>query len=277
MRRLTPVLAVALLLLCGCARAATTTATPGQTLAHPDDPARQVEYFVRKPAGPGPWPTLVFLHGQQNGAQRPGGRAYADWGVLDRYAAQGYLAVAVSLPGYGASAGPADFAGPFTRHAVEAVIGKLEAEGQARPGQLLIEGVSLGAVTAALVAADDPQVSGLVLISGLYDFPAYFARRPSPGAAGVKAVLASQTGGGVAALQDRSALPRARQIKAATLILAGARDDRTDPAQAQALAAAIRAGGGRATAHVFPMFGHEIPVKARDPEIDAFITATLKP
>jgi dipeptidyl aminopeptidase/acylaminoacyl peptidase len=246
-------------------------------IAHPDNAARQVEYFVRRPTGAGPWPTVVFLHGHQNGARRPGGRSYVDWGVLDRYAAQGYLAVAVSLPGYGASSGPADFAGPSTRHAVAAVIDALETAGEIKPNRLLIEGVSLGAVTGALVAADDPHVSGLVLISGLYDLSAYFAHPPSAGAAGVKAVLIAQTGGGADALQARSALPRARDIKAATLILAGAKDDRTDPLQAAAMAAAIRANGGQAAAHVFPDFGHEIPVKVRDPEINAFIDATLKP
>lgn len=59
------------------------------------------------------------------------------------------------------------------------------------------------------------------------------------------------------------------------MILNGARDDRTDAVQARRLAAAINASGGRAKAHIYPDFGHEIPVEARDAEIRAFIEATL--
>jgi hypothetical protein len=80
------------------------------------------------------------LHGHQDGS-RPGGKDLAEWGVvLKKYVAREYLAVAVSQPGYGNSAGPADFSGPFTQHAVSGVIAKLRADGMAIPDRLLIEG-----------------------------------------------------------------------------------------------------------------------------------------
>jgi len=80
-------------------------------MPHPDDRARQVEYFVETPHTPAPWPTVVLLHGYQE-APRSGGRDFAEWGVLHQLAARGYLAVSISQPGYGATSGPADFAGP---------------------------------------------------------------------------------------------------------------------------------------------------------------------
>jgi hypothetical protein len=92
----------------GAGAPATTTA---RTMPHPDDRARQVEYFVETPHTPAPWPTVVLLHGYQE-APRSGGRDFAEWGVLHQLAARGYLAVSISQPGYGATSGPADFAGP---------------------------------------------------------------------------------------------------------------------------------------------------------------------
>ncbi len=246
------------------------------TIPHPDDNTAKIEYFVEQPLGTGPWPTLIFLHGFQPPSEKIGGRAYVNWGVLERYSQEGYLSVSVSLPGFGGSSGPEDFAGPFSQHAVQAVIEKLRSDQKSIPGKVLIEGVSLGAVTGALVAARNEQIAGLVLISGLYDFPAYFDGPTSIRAAPVKRVIDAQTGGSQEALRARSALAVAGQIKASTLILNGAKDDRTDPDQAVRFADAINSAGGRARAHIYPEFGHEIPIRARDSEIKAFIDAEIK-
>ena len=270
MRRLFGLVAALLLAACGGPTHAERHLTP-----HPDRRQSEVEYFVERPVGPGPWPTLVFLHGHQTGPSRPGGRVFADWGVLSRYARQQFLAVSVSLPGYGGSDGPADFAGPYTQRAVDAVLTRLEADGLAAPGQVLLQGVSLGAVTAGLMAAADPDIDGVVLISGLYDLPAFLAHPRTSGALGVKLAALQQTGGDVEALRARSLLLRASAIKAPALVLNGAKDDRTDPGQARRLAQAINAAGGTAKAVIYAEYGHEIPIAARQTIIDAFIARHL--
>ncbi len=183
--------------------------------------------------------------------------------------------MSVSLPGYGQSTGPEDFAGSFTQRAVDAVLTRLVSEGLVESNQLLIQGISLGAVTAALVAADNPRVTGLVLISGLYDLPAYFAIPESKTAARVRASALRQTGGGEDALRSRSALFAASRIKASVLIINGEDDDRTDADQALRFAAAINASGGRAKAVVYAGVGHEVPVDMRQREIDDFVKETL--
>ena len=239
---------------------------------HPDDPGKRVEAFLQKPAGNGPWPTIVFLHGHQEWPSN-GGKDFVTWGELDRFAKKGYLAVAVSQPGYGHSSGPADFCGPFTQHAVSAVLAKLRSDGLIAPNKILIEGISRGAITGGMIATYDPSIAGLVLISGLYDLPQFTA---NPNYAQISKALVQETGGSTEAMRSRSLLYFTWYIKSRAMIINGARDDRTDPAQAQRLADKINSQGGKARAIIYPNFGHHIPNEVRDKEVDAFIDSVLK-
>ena len=247
----------------------------GLLIAHPNDTSEHVEYFMRRPVGEGPWPTLIFLHGHQEDP-RSGGGAFVQWGVLDQIAERGYLAVAVSQPGYGRSTGPADFCGSHTQRAVMAVIAKIRAEGYVSPEKLVIIGTSRGALVAGLIAAKDRSISGIVLISGLFDLLALGdeAIGNEMKRTVFDSVLA-ETGGGDDALRARSVMSFASDIKAATLILNGGKDDRTDPDQARRLAEEINRHGGNARTIIYPDLGHQIPVEIRSRDIDPFIEEIL--
>lgn len=271
-RRLLSILALSLL-----AAASVSSARPqGLFIPHPEDDSRQVEYFMKRPIGEGPWPALVFLHGHQEDPSA-GGRVFLQWGVLDQIAERGYLAVAVSQPGYGESTAEADFCGPSTQSAVMGVIAKLRAEGYVSSGKLVLVGISRGALVAGLIAAKDRSVSGVVLVSGLFDLREL---AQDSGATEIKqAILKSvvaETGGGDDAIRARSLMPFASDIKAATLILNGGKDDRTDPDQARQFAEEINAHGGDARAIIYPDLGHQIPVQVRSRDIDPFIEEILE-
>jgi len=123
---------------------------------------------------------------------------------------------------------------------------------------------------AALVGASDPELAALVLISGVYDLSAIPA---GPIADAMKREGVMVKGD----LDDRSALLVAGRIRAATLILNGAKDDRTFPDQARSLAERIREHGTPAKAVIYPEFGHAIPPDVRAKEIDAFLEEHMAP
>ena len=236
------------------------------TIPHPDDPSKHVEYFIEKPEGKGPWPTIVLLHGHQE-SQPVGGKMFVEWGVLDQFTKRGVLAVAVSMPGYGNSTGPSDFCGGLTQHAVAAVIAKFRADGVIAPDKLVVEGISRGAIVAGLVAAHDPLVAGVVMISGEYDLSTLAGGHQSD-----RCEAGRTRVGGTDAIRARSVINFAKEIKATTLILNGGKDDRTDPEHARRLAKDITASGGKARVIIYPDFGHQIPVDVRTKDIEPFLT-----
>lgn len=129
---------------------------------------------------------------------------------------------------------------------------------------------------AGLIAAHGAPLAGIVLISGLYDLPRFAASAQSARAKGIVKAMIGETGGGREALEARSVLDFAQNIKTPVLILNGAKDDRTDPAQARRLAEKIVSGGGKARVIIYPDYGHQIPVGIRDKEIDPFLDGLLR-
>lgn len=168
------------------------------------------------------------------------------------------------------------FAAPFTQHAVAAVIAKLHADGYIKDNRVLIQGVSRGAMAAGMVAAHDPSIRGVILISGLYDLAEYVRHPKSAMAASIVDSMMTETGGSEDALKVRSLVFYAENLKARALILNGAKDDRTDPDQARHLAEIINAHGGHAQAIVYPEYGHQIPIEVRSKDVDPFIEQVLK-
>ena len=150
-----------------------------ELITAPDSHDRKIELYWRKPDGAGPFPVLVLLHGHQEpGKTRIGGRAFVEWGVVRQFADAGIVAVAMSQPGYGGSDGPADYCGPATQAAVRATVSHFRALPFVDGKRVALEGISRGAVVAAMVASQDDTLAGAVLISGVYRSRGALPRRP---------------------------------------------------------------------------------------------------
>jgi dipeptidyl aminopeptidase/acylaminoacyl peptidase len=201
-------------------------------ILHPAElDGRAVEFFLRRPDGAAAHPAILFVHGHQE-PQRPGGRGYADVGRLDRMARAGFVAAAVSQPGYGGSDGPPDYCGPRTQLAIRAVLGYLRSLDTVNGENMALYGVSRGATASAMVATREPQLRALILVAGTYDLGAAYPT----GNIGLDANIASEAGTTEEAFDARSALRHVSGIRARTLILHGLRDERAPVRQAEQLA-----------------------------------------
>jgi dipeptidyl aminopeptidase/acylaminoacyl peptidase len=232
---------------------------------------RKVELLWAKPAEQGRRPAVLFIHGHQE-INRNGGETYLNNGRLGTMARRGYVAAALSQPGYGKSEGPPDFCGPFTQEAALAALAHLRAKAFVSPDRVAIFGYSRGAIVASMVATRDAQLAGVILGAGAYDF---FTWYPTP-LRGIDRNISVEAGTSAAAFRARSALHHADRIRAPVLILHGERDERIPVGQAQAFAERLRAAGVPHRLKVFPGAGHGIPVEELYREVYPFLARVLE-
>ena len=172
--------------------------------------------------------------------------------------------------------------GPATVAAVQTVIDHFRTQPFVKGDRIALEGVSRGAIVASLIAVRDTTIRAMVLISGEYDFATPIDAKTHAGWLALQRrdfshpAIVAETDGSQAALRVRSALLQADRIRTPALLFNGEDDDRTDPAQAQALADRLRANGVEARAIVVPAVGHAIPYVEREREIEPFLAKLLK-
>jgi len=240
-------------------------------LQHRQNISKKIEVFWTKPTEPGPWPAILFIHGHQEQI-RNGGEAFVRTGRLGIMASRGYVAGALSQPGYGNSDGPPDFCGPFTQEAVVVAIDFLRNQLFVNPNKVALYGYSRGAIVASMVATKDPKLAAVVLGAGAYNF---FSWYPTP-LRGIDTNIEREAGTSAEAFKARSAIYHADKITVPVLLLHGAQDERVPIQQTEAFAEKLQANGVIVKLKIFPDTRHGIPIEEQYHEIYPFLEQYLR-
>jgi len=236
------------------------------------DASHRVEMLLERPQTGDPRPAVLLMHGHQEEEPRPGAFWTVRSGYLQAIVNAGFVGAAVSMPGYGRSEGAPDFCGPRSQAAVRAGIARLRSDPCVMADHVGLCGWSRGAIVSSLVAAAEPELACVVLISGVYDFfdPQIFVIRE------IEHVFIEETrGGGPDAKRERSALLQANQIHSPTLFVHGDRDERIHAGQAAELHEHLVRLGRSSRLVTYPETGHRIPSRHLNEHVLPFLKETL--
>lgn len=208
---------------------------------------RRVE-TVLFPAARDSAPGLLVVHGRDANARTLMRTAM-------RLATLGYTAMLVSVPGYGQSEGPEDYAGPATVQAVGAALDKLKATAGVDAKRVGAWGISTGAAAVTLLAQKRTDLKATVAQSGFYDLWAVYRALTAPD---LRESVVRAAGTDSSAWRARSAALDPGK-PTAVLILHGEKDVNVPAQQAHGFVEALKARGVDVESRFFPNSGHELP------------------
>jgi dipeptidyl aminopeptidase/acylaminoacyl peptidase len=209
-----------------------------------------VEAYVVRPRGTGPFPLVVLLHGHS----LRGRGAEQVLSTAEAFASEVcFASVAISLPGYGATEvadGPTE---EITRRVVKDGVAFARQIQWVDKRRVFFYGVSRGAIVAAAMLNDVEGVSGAVLYSGAYDLNRLYRETPS---FWVRQMLNPNHDANPKLLSLLGDGPRWR---VPTLILHGEQDKLIPVNQALLLRDWLKAGGTDPRLVLYPDQGHFLP------------------
>lgn len=210
----------------------------------------QIEAYVTRPRGDGPFPLVVMLHGHSfigRGAEQVLSTAQTFAREIC------FASLAISLPGYGASEGSQGSIEDSTRQSVKDGLAFAQQLQWVDKGQTFFYGVSRGAIVAAAMLNDVEGISGAVLYSGAYDLGRLYRDTPS---FWVRRILNPN---GDASPKLFNLLAEGAKWTVPTLILHGEQDQVIPVNQARLLQDRLKSAGVYHQLIVYPDYGHFLP------------------
>ena len=196
----------------------------------------KIEAVAVWPPGKGPWPALLLIHSGKGRAQRFSRELFS----LSR---RGLLAMSISLPGFGDSTGPEDFAGPRSVGAVLQATEYLASRKDVPPGGIAIYGFGQGATTALLAAIRDPRIRLVALESGVYDLGGAFKSLPPTMRERLRSIMGGSARDKPLAYKARSPKFEADKVRGPVLIMHSEESRIFPVAESEGLAAKLRGAG----------------------------------
>jgi len=212
-------LLISTFLFTGCATDHETKTSRGEIIREwfMEYPWGRVEAFAVSPPDRGHspqirYPAILLLHGANARAQRFRRAMLA-------HAHDGFILMSISLPGFGASTGPEDFAGPKSVEATLGAVRYLSTREGVRKDGIFVYGIGQGASTAAIAAAKSVDISGLILENGFYDLEKTYPLLSQKQKSRIRALLGGTPVEKKDAYRERSPIRVASKVKAAVLLL----------------------------------------------------------
>jgi len=222
----------------------------------------KAEAFIVRPAGGGSFPLIVLVHGHSRSAR--GAETLTP--VAELFAKHlCYAALAVSLPGYGAT----EIASGGDRGVVTGVlndgIAKVSRLSWVDGQRIVLYGFSRGAVFAAAAIPRLPHLRAVVLHSGAYDLGELYR---DTSIEWIRQVLNPNS---EADPKLFNVLPEVSRWGAPTLVLHGAKDPLLPVNQAEMLDRSLKAVQLPHRTVIFPDAGHRLPLDGTAKAVFSFL------
>lgn len=196
----------------------------------------RVEAMVVWPPGDGHRPALLLIHA---GA----GRAQRFRRSLFHLSQEGLVAMSISLPGFGDSTGPENFAGPRSVAAVREAVKYLAARRDVLKNGVAIYGYGQGATVALLAALQGPGIALAALETGVYDLERAWGKLPPTMRESLRATLGGRPDENPSAYRERSPASRAESFRGPILIIHSKYARKYPLSESEGLAGVLRRTG----------------------------------